>query len=338
MQFTITTNAATAYIQGQRFVVSAKRPSFAKFCKALKDGNEKAATKIAASEKAASSRFIFDPDGTTTFDGHKLHHVLAKKLASVWEERGELEAFTLFCENFYRNPSADSIDDLYAWLEKNDLPITSDGHFLAYKRVRTDYRDCHSGTMDNSPGRTVSMPREDVDPNRRNECSTGLHFASKSYLKGFGGARTVVVKINPADVVAVPTDYNRAKGRAWRYVVVGEFDNKLVSALKWDAVVDMPPISEEHKDEIRTARKKAVKGSKDSFGSHDTKRDDAGLVMAAEKRYDTPIGWVTGPQMIKDLKELDGSVTELAKYYQIPRSTLYSRLQALRLPQEEGGE
>jgi hypothetical protein len=41
-------------------------------------------------------------------------------------------------------------------------------------------------------------------------------------LSSFGGDRTVIVKINPADVVSIPSDYNDAKGRACRYEVVGE--------------------------------------------------------------------------------------------------------------------
>jgi hypothetical protein len=41
-------------------------------------------------------------------------------------------------------------------------------------------------------------------------------------LSHFGGERTVIVKINPRDVVSIPTDYNEAKGRACRYEVIGE--------------------------------------------------------------------------------------------------------------------
>jgi hypothetical protein len=63
-----------------------------------------------------------------------------------------------------------------------------------------------------------------TDPPRskNNTCSTGLHFCSEGYLNSFGGERTVIVKINPADVVSIPSDYNDAKGRACRYEVIGE--------------------------------------------------------------------------------------------------------------------
>jgi hypothetical protein len=55
------------------------------------------------------------------------------------------------------------VTELYGFLEKGNLPITNDGHFLAYKKVRKDYKDCHSGTMDNSIGQVVEMERNQVD-------------------------------------------------------------------------------------------------------------------------------------------------------------------------------
>jgi hypothetical protein len=76
--------------------------------------------------------------------------------------------------------------------------------------------------MDNSVGKIVEMERNEVDDNKDNTCSSGLHFCSESYLKSFGGSRTVIVKINPRDVVSIPTEYDNAKGRACRYEVVGE--------------------------------------------------------------------------------------------------------------------
>jgi hypothetical protein len=109
-------------------------------------------------------------------------------------------------------------------LEKNSLPITPDGHFLAYKKVRYDYKDCHSGTMDNSVGQVVEMERNSVDDDKDRTCSTGLHFCSRDYLNHFGGERLVIVKVNPRDVVSIPSDYNGAKGRACRYEVVDEID------------------------------------------------------------------------------------------------------------------
>jgi len=133
-----------------------------------------------------------------------------------------VDPLVAFMENMMTNPSFRAVNELYGFLEKNRLPITPDGHFLAYKRVRENYTDCHTGTMDNSVGKIVEMERNKVDDNQNNTCSSGLHFCSENYLKSFGGDRTMIVKINPRDVVSIPTDYNNAKGRACRYEVVGE--------------------------------------------------------------------------------------------------------------------
>jgi hypothetical protein len=151
----------------------------------------------------------------------------------------DVQPWLAFMANLYRNPVKSSRDELYEFLEQADLPITSDGHFIAYKKVREDYRDIHSGTIDNSVGQVVEMPRTAVDPDRNNTCSAGLHFCSKDYLPHFGatdGNRVVLVKINPADVVSIPTDYSFTKGRTWRYEVVGEIEFEEAFNRQWEPV------------------------------------------------------------------------------------------------------
>jgi hypothetical protein len=161
--------------------------------------------------------------GETLFwKGKELNTGLATRMIAMLQDGFPIEPMVNFMENLYANPSKQAVTELYGFLEKNNLPITPDGYFLAYKKVRADYLDVHSGTMDNSVGRVVEMERHEVDDNRNNTCSTGLHFCGQSYLKSFGGDRVVIVKINPADVVSIPSDYNDAKGRACRYEVIGE--------------------------------------------------------------------------------------------------------------------
>jgi hypothetical protein len=154
--------------------------------------------------------------------GREFHNAMSRRMFQMLQEGFSIEPLVNFMDNLMQNPSHRSVNELYGFLENNNLPITSDGHFLAYKRVRDDYRDVHSGTMDNSVGQVVTMSRNEVDDNANNTCSSGLHFCSQEYLASFGGDRTVIVKINPADVVSIPTDYNNSKGRACRYLVVGE--------------------------------------------------------------------------------------------------------------------
>jgi len=161
---------------------------------------------------------------TLYWKGEQFAGVMATRMISMLEEGFSIEPMVLFMHNLLKNPSKRSVDELYGFLEKNNLPITPDGHFLAYKKVRTDFKDIHSGTMDNSPGTIVEMERNAVDDNKDQTCSTGLHFCGLSYLDHFGGndSRVVIVKIDPRDVVSIPSDYNGAKGRACRYEVIGE--------------------------------------------------------------------------------------------------------------------
>lgn len=156
--------------------------------------------------------------------GYEFHNAIADRMIQMLQDGFPVEPLVLFMENLMSNPSKRAVSELYGFLEKNNLPITSDGCFLAYKKVRADFLDIHSGTMDNSVGKIVEMERNRVDDDKDRTCSTGLHFCAKEYLAHFGNSdsRTVIVKINPADVVSIPSDYNDAKGRACKYEVIGE--------------------------------------------------------------------------------------------------------------------
>lgn len=164
--------------------------------------------------------------GETLFwKGKELHNALSRRMITMLQEGFPIEPMVNFMDNLYQNPSKRAVDELYSFLEKCNLPITPDGHFLAYKKVRDDYLDIHSATMDNSPGQVVEMERHDVDDDKDRTCSSGLHFCSQDYLPHFGsgsGDRVVIVKINPRDVVSIPSDYNETKGRACRYEVISE--------------------------------------------------------------------------------------------------------------------
>jgi transcriptional regulator with XRE-family HTH domain len=136
-----------------------------------------------------------------------------------------------FMDRLYANPSQDAIDELYDWLNGCKLPITDDGRFVAYRRVRSDYKDCYTGTIDNSPGQIVFMKRSDVCDDRHNTCARGLHFCSGAYLPNYPGDRIMQVVVDPADVVSIPSDYEYTKGRTWQYEVVKEIPREQINSL-----------------------------------------------------------------------------------------------------------
>jgi hypothetical protein len=225
--FIIQGSNVTVVIEGKPHTVSKTHVSYSKVVDAIKAGEWDTVKAIIDPVKVVLNY----GQGNISIQGDKLFWkgepfagVLATRMISMLEEGFSIEPMVLFMHNLLKNPSKRSVDELYGFLEKNSLPITPDGYFLAYKKVRPDFKDIHSGTMDNSPGTVVEMERYKVDDNKDQTCSTGLHFCGMSYLGHFGGTsdRTVIVKIDPADVVSIPSDYNGAKGRACRYEVIGE--------------------------------------------------------------------------------------------------------------------
>ena len=165
-------------------------------------------------------------DGEVRYNGETVHNTLTDRLLDMMDEGFDIDPLVNFLQNLMQNPSYRAVQELYLFLETNKMPITPDGHFLAYKNVRGDYTDIHSGTFDNSVGQVNEVPRNTVDEDRDRTCSTGLHFCSLEYLKSFPGQHTMILKINPRDVVSIPSDYNNTKGRCCRYEVVGEHEGE----------------------------------------------------------------------------------------------------------------
>ena len=153
-------------------------------------------------------------------ENHSVDDALVKRIMAVYDAKEDVAPLLKFVEKLSHNPDYEAIKDVYRFLDHNELPIMEDGDVMAYKKVRADFTDCHSGKFDNSVGKIVEMPRESVEHNRERTCSSGLHFCSRNYLGHFGGDNIVVVKINPKDIVSIPTDYNNAKGRCCRYEVI----------------------------------------------------------------------------------------------------------------------
>ena len=152
----------------------------------------------------------------------KMDTGLTKRIITAMGEGREFKFLVNFLENLMLNPSRRAVHELFGFLEHNDIELTEDGYFLAWKRVNTNYTDMYTGKIDNTPGQIVKVDRNQVDENSDVTCSHGLHIAAKSYLPHYGGGRGVIIqcKVHPRDVVAIPKDYQNAKLRCCRYQVM----------------------------------------------------------------------------------------------------------------------
>lgn len=169
--------------------------------------------------KARGSTQFEVEDGFVKIDGELLPSALSKRLIQFTEASIDYAPLVAFWNNLKKNPSSESRNSLYGFLEANKIPITSKGTFIAYKSVKKDFFDSHSGKFDNTPGNIVKMNRDEVDSNRNQTCSYGLHVAAYSYAKNFADL-LLEVEVNPKDVVAVPPDYNNQKMRVCEYKVL----------------------------------------------------------------------------------------------------------------------
>jgi hypothetical protein len=236
-----------AVIKGKAYTIAPDHANYSKILDAIRQEDWDSFVSLADIASAitnyAGSRGVQIVSGCVVYNGETIHNTITDRIVKFMRDDLPFEPLVKFLENLMQNPSKRAVDELYGFLEAGELPITTDGCFLAYKNVRSDYRDIHSGKFDNSVGKTCEMSRNQVCDDKDLTCSSGLHFCSIKYLPSFrdsDGGKTIIVKINPADVVSIPSDYNNTKGRTCKYEVVADYTDDWRSKLDrgesgWDS-------------------------------------------------------------------------------------------------------
>lgn len=134
-----------------------------------------------------------------------------------------------------------TVEDVLRFMERGDLPVAEDGTVVIYKKLQRKeghYVDVHSKKVRQRVGSYVHMDEKLVDPNRSNECSSGLHVARRGYIPTFSGDVIVLAKVRPEDVIAVP-QYDANKMRVCGYHIVAE-----LTPAQFKAINSNRPISE----------------------------------------------------------------------------------------------
>ncbi len=240
---TVTENNISIYINGVLYPpVNKTHPNFEKIKDAIKLKNWSVIPDlidVAASVRRyiSKNKNVKLENGVIYYKNQAMNTLITSRILSLLKEGFDFIPLLNFIENLHQNPSFRAVNELYKFLEHFALPITEDGHFLAYKAVKNNYKDIYSGTFDNSVGKTPSVDRNSVDEDYNRHCSHGLHVGAITYVTQYGGFgsgtispggnRLMIVKVNPADAVCVPGDHNCTKLRVCRYEVIGEiFDVK----------------------------------------------------------------------------------------------------------------
>jgi hypothetical protein len=228
----------TVVLDGERHSINAGNGMFSKALEAYKVNDWDAFIgcvnpTIRLKSLYASYEGIEVKDGNLYVFDEPVHSTLATRVLSFLEAGLDCVHLFKFILKLNLNPSKRAVDELYTFLEHRALPITDNGNFLAYKAVREDYTDKYTGKFLNTIDAVLEMPRNKVDDDKNVGCSYGFHAGTVEYAKEFMGreGHLMIVEINPADVVSIPTDCQFQKLRTSKYKVVGEYEIDLTDPL-----------------------------------------------------------------------------------------------------------
>lgn len=179
---------------------------------------------------------------TLKYKGVDVPQSISDRIHAMITSGDDPEVMIRFWERLSRNPSWRSTQQLYTFLQHNNIPLTPEGKILAYKAVRSDWKDFHSGKIANNLGAELSMPRNQISDDPNEACHVGFHVGALAYAESFGDddRRMLVCEVDPEHVVSVPYDASAMKMRVCQYKVVG-----LVAAPMSSTVQKVEPDFEE---------------------------------------------------------------------------------------------
>lgn len=231
-------NSLSVRIGSKLYTIDKSHANYEVVMKELRKSNAKrSATKlrklvsIPKALRSYTSGLISIKNGILTYNGKELHDGLADRILALFKSGQNFKPFVLFLQNLRQNPSKWAVDTVYEFLKSKNMPLTPDGFFIAYKAVQSNYLDWYSGTFVNKPGAKFTVERNEVDDNRLQDCSYGFHCGNIQYISGFhnGEGRVMLVKVNPKNVVSLPSDASGNKIRICEYSVIKEYDGKPIN-------------------------------------------------------------------------------------------------------------
>jgi hypothetical protein len=191
-------------------------------------------------------------DGNVFVNDEVMHSLDAQRIIECLAKGADATHIFKFVIRLQKNPSSRAVQELYKFLEHKNLGISAEGTLIAYKALRNNYTDKHTGKFDNSVGNVLEMPRNKVDDDKEHGCSYGFHAGSLKYATEFesGNDRVVLVEIDPADVVSIPTDCEFQKLRTCRYKVISEFERPLEEHIPYDSSLETDDVDLWEDDEL----------------------------------------------------------------------------------------
>lgn len=238
--YTMTAESITVVWEGKSYTVNEKAPNFVNLQLALIQKKWDEVPNHLSIKKSVTSwskgNFVIGED-SVKYKGKEVPHSFGERIMTMVTEGKDPNILFNFWEKLQKNPSWRSVQQLWTFLAHANIPLTPDGCFLAYKAVTSDYKDVHTNTVDNKPGVTNEMPRNEISDDPSQACHYGFHVGALGYARTFHTTgRMIVCKVDPENVVCVPHDHSQEKMRVCKYVVVGNYGEALPSSIYEDTL------------------------------------------------------------------------------------------------------
>lgn len=156
------------------------------------------------------------------FDGVEIHNKVCDIIFEYIQNNRPIDRLVNFLVKLMDNPSKRSVDLAWEYIARYKMPITENGNFLSMKAVNNNFTDKHSGSINNSVGQVVKMPRNQISDDPNHPCHVGYHCGYIDYVRGFGRGndQIILLEVNPKNIVCVPYDYSMQKMRVCEYKVI----------------------------------------------------------------------------------------------------------------------
>ena len=233
--YIVTDESITIVVGGKPYTASVSNANFSQIKERIINEDFDAIEDLFDTGKAVgqfTNGNIVVQNNTVLYKGENVDNHVVDRILDFMRQGLPYKPLCNFLDKLMQNPSRRAVSELYRFLEHKKMPLTPDGNFLAYKSVRSDWTDHHTGKFSNTVGSVLEMTRQAVCDDANIGCSYGFHAGSLDYAQNFhSGSRLLIVEINPADVVSIPHDCNCQKLRTAKYKVVGTFERPLEEAL-----------------------------------------------------------------------------------------------------------
>jgi len=221
MQFLISNSGViTAIVAGKSYVIDKTHVNYSQCLEAVRNNDEKSFVKV-NNVSSAIENYMDDNvkivKNKIYHKGKEINNKVCDRILSQMKMGLPSKNLVNFLGRLLLNPSMKSKNELFGFIEDRKMPICEDGCFVGFKSVerRVDdnnnvtYWDWYSGLIENTPETLIErIPRNEVDDDLEKDCSFGYHVGNYKYASTFHdkdkNQRILVVKVDPADVVAAP--------------------------------------------------------------------------------------------------------------------------------------